>query len=279
MSKIIVLCKYNQARSITAAAALRRFFPEKEILSGGILGNPLIPIPSSIIQILDEWGLYKRDERSTSTIDLSDVSPADLVLCADQEVRSVFTQQHNLDRATFPNICLLEDFARGPLEIPIDPVALGEAETKNQLARSLVLAVRGANIFLKNHLPIKTGHLPTNKNEHLEIQRVLIAGNQGTDLSIDVGFSIPDTNLWSPQLKLRKINPSKFDKLVSPIEENTVLISKFEVDKTPELLLSIEYFEWIKKLSSSFNLTVVSQPFDNLPQNRRHEAILGMIHS
>lgn len=279
MNKIIVLCKYNQARSITAAAALRRFFPDHEILSAGIIGNPRIPIPSSILQILDEWGLDQRDQRSTSTADLPPISSTDLVLCADQEVRSIFEQQHNLDLASFPNVCLLEDFARRSLEIPIDPVALGEAETKNQLARSLVLAIRGANKFLEIETSVKAGHLPANKSEHLEIQKRLIENRQKNVLSIDVGFSIPDSNIWSPELNMQKINPSKFEEIENPLEGNTVLISKFEVDKTPELLLSLGYFEWIQKLSTNFDLTVVSQPFDGLPQNRRHEAILGMIHS
>jgi protein-tyrosine-phosphatase len=279
MNKIIVLCKYNQARSITAAAALRRFFPDYEILSAGIIGNPRIPIPSSILQILDEWGLHERDERSTSTTDLPPISSTDLVLCADQEVRGVFTQQHNLDPASFPNVCLLEDFARGSLEVPIDPVALGEAETKNQLARSLVLAIRGTNKFLEIETSIKAGHLPADKNDHLEIQKRLIENRQEMALSIDVGFSIPDINIWSPDLNMQKINPSKFEEIENPLEANTVLISKFEVDKTSELLLSIGYSVWLKKLSSNFDLTVVSQPFDGLPQNRRHEAILGMIHS
>ncbi len=279
MSKLIVLCKYNQARSITAAAALRRFFPDHEILSAGIIGNPRIPIPSSILQILDEWGLHERDERSTSTTDLPPISSTDLVLCADQEVRGIFIQQHNLNPASFPNICLLEDFARGSLEVPIDPVALGQAETKNQLARSLVLAIRGANKFLEVETSIKAGHLPVNKNDHLEIQKRLIENRQDKVLSIDVGFSIPDINIWSPDLNMQKINPSKFEIIENTLERNTVLISKFEVDKTSELLLSIGYYEWIKKLSSNFDLTVVSQPFDGLPQNRRHEAILGMIHS
>lgn len=277
--RIITICKYNQARSITAAAALRRFFPEHEVISGGILANPRTPIPSSILKILDEWGLIERDHRSTLTTDLPDISPIDLVLCADREVRNVFLQQLSLDPTRFPNLCLFEDFARGPLEIPIDPVSLGEAETKNQLARSIILAIRGTNKLLRNEPSISMGYLPTDQHKHLEIQKGFIQGNQKKELLIDVGFSIPDANIWSPEMNLQRFNPTKFEEISNSTEEKTVLVSKFEVLKTPELLLSKEYYEWIKNLGKNFDLKVVCQPFDSLPQNRRHEAILGMIHS
>jgi protein-tyrosine-phosphatase len=279
MRKVIVLCKYNQARSITAAAALRRFFPNEHIISAGIIAKPNIPIPSSILQILDEWGLEERDHRSTSTTDLPEIHPQDLVLCADEEVRSVFVQQLRLDRVSFPNTFILEEFSRSQLEIPIDPVSLGEAETKNQLARSIVLAIRGVNKILKNNSLVEIGFLPIDGQEHLEIQSQFFERKSSNRLLIDVGFSIPDSNMWSPSMNLHFINPLKIESLEDPLVEKTVLISKFEIDKTPELFLSVKYFEWIRNLSSGFQIGVVAQPFESLPQNRRHESILGMIHS
>ena len=70
LQRVIVVCKYNQARSITAAAALRRFFPDLEIITAGIQANPLAPIPSSILEILDQWGITEYDERSTPVVNL-----------------------------------------------------------------------------------------------------------------------------------------------------------------------------------------------------------------
>lgn len=279
MKKIIVLCKYNQARSITAAAALRRFFPREHIISAGIIAKPNIPIPSSILHILDEWGLEERDHRSTSTTDLPEIHPQDLILCADVEVRNVFVQQLMLDRVNFPNIFILEQFSRSQLEIPIDPVSLGEAETKNQLARSIVLAIRGVNKLLGNNPLVEMGSLPTNRQEHLETQSQFFESKSRNRLLIDAGFSIPDSNMWSPSMNLHFINPAKIEPIENLLGEKTVLISKFEIDKAPELFLSLKYFEWIRNLSLTFQIGVVAQPFESLPQNRRHESILGMIHS
>jgi protein-tyrosine-phosphatase len=91
--RVIVVCKYNQARSITAAAALRRFFPDLEIITAGIQANPLAPIPSSILEILDQWGVTEYDERSTPVVNLKNVNPSDLILCADTEVKEVLIKQ------------------------------------------------------------------------------------------------------------------------------------------------------------------------------------------
>jgi protein-tyrosine-phosphatase len=279
MRKIVVLCKYNQARSITAAAALRRFYPKEEIISGGILANPKTPIPSSILRILDEWGLHERDERSTATTSLPEVRPQDIVICADEEVRTIFMQQNKLDLVGFPHIYKLEDFARSKLEIPIDPAFLAEAETKNQLARSLVLALRGTRNSLREKTYIRVGHIPGKREEHLELQRKYNESNVGNRLMLDVGFSIPDVNIWSPSLNLRPFNPSRFEIFEGQLHSREVLISKFEQSETVKLLLSLSYLEWIKKIADNFSLEVIAQPFDNLPKNRHHEAILGMIHS
>ena len=93
VKRIIVVCKYNQARSITAAAALRRFFPKLEILSAGIQANPLVSIPSSILQILDQWDLNEYDVRSTQLVNLPSLTHEDLVLCADAEIRMKLIEQ------------------------------------------------------------------------------------------------------------------------------------------------------------------------------------------
>jgi protein-tyrosine-phosphatase len=279
MRKILVLCKYNQARSIAAAAALRRFFPKEVVISAGILAKPSTPIPSSILQILDEWGLYERDQRSTLTTKLLSVSPQDLVLCADDEVRNVFIQQLGIDRTVYPHIYILEDFSRNGREIPIDPVSLGVAETKIQLARTIVLALRGTRKLLAENSYIGMGFLPNSRQDHLDIQNQYIRNPAVSRLMIDVGFSVPITNIWSPRLHQHSFNPRKFENFKEISLTGKVLISKFEIDKTSQLFLSLEYYEWIKNLAQIFSLQVISQPFEILPQLRRYEAILGMIHS
>jgi protein-tyrosine-phosphatase len=279
LNRVIVVCKYNQARSITAAAVLRRFFPDQTIITAGIQANPAHPIPSSILQILDQWGLDQYDHRSTPVVDLPDVSPADLILCADSEVRTVLIKQLAITNPTEYKIQILEEFAHSPHEIPVDPVAMGESDTKIQLARAIILAIRALRTDLQAAPPIALSSFPADKAEHLQMQKkliYLIEDNNGA--IIDSGFSIPNPLLW--QANSVGLNPFNPRNLANPSNNGpTILISKFEIDHTPRIFLSAGYLSWLTEIAQERSLYLLSQPASDLPASRHHEAILGLIHS
>jgi protein-tyrosine-phosphatase len=281
VKRIIVVCKYNQARSITAAAALRRFFPKLEILSAGIQANPLVPIPSSILQILDQWDLNEYDVRSTPVVNLPSLTHEDLVLCADAEIRMKLIEQLGIKEADLFKIKILEEFANSSLEIPVDPVNMGEAETKNQLVRSVVLSVRGVRRELGIQNPVTKSIYPRDRAEHIRTQQQLVAqiqANQGVIL--DAGFSIPNRLLWQPHNTVFiPFNPNDLA-IESGIERKTgILISKFEVDFVPKIFLSKAYLLWLQALSQHQNIYVLAQPAGESPHPRQHEAILALLHS
>ena len=279
--RIIVVCKYNQARSITAAAALRRFFPELEILSAGIQANPLLPIPSSILQILDQWGINEYDVRSTPVVNLPSLTHDDLVLCADAEVKAKLIEQLGIKEPNLFKIHILEEFAYSSLEIPVDPVDMDEADTKNQLARSIVLSVRAVRKELKIQNPITTSRYPQDRAEHIQTQRQMIAeieGNKGVIL--DAGFSIPNQLLWQPSNTLFiPFNPNHLVIEAQTERKTGILISKFEVDFVPRILLSKPYLLWLQAIAQHQNIYLLTQPAAESPRARQHESILGLLHS
>ena len=62
MSRLItVVCRHNQARSVMAAAALPRYFPNVEVASAGIAALEGQRIPQSILNLADAWGLEVQD--------------------------------------------------------------------------------------------------------------------------------------------------------------------------------------------------------------------------
>ena len=277
--KIITVCKYNQARSITAAAALRRFFPEEEIISAGILAQPTIQIPSSILHILDEWKLYERDQKSMSAMDLPQLNPEDIILCADEEVRTKFRQQLKLDDLDYKNVFILEEFSSNLLDIPIDPVSLGASETKTQLARALILSIRAVRKILDKGELIGTSYLPNTRDEHIAIQDYYLGSTKKNTLLIDTGFSIPNPNIWSARFVQKTFNPLQFPDVSEMDFSSKVLCTKYEMDNTAEIFLSKNYYNWILELSRKYRIEVISQPFHDLPLSRQHESILGTIHS
>jgi protein-tyrosine-phosphatase len=279
--RIIVVCKHNQARSISAAAVLRRFFPKLEILSAGIQANPLIPIPSSILQILDQWDLNEYDVRSTPVVNLASLTQDDLVLCADAEIRVKLIEQLGIKEPDLFKINILGEFAYSALEIPVDPMNMGEADTKNQLARSIVLSVRAVRRELGIANPVTKSSYPRDRAEHIRTQRQLIAeidSNKGVIL--DAGFSIPNRLLWQPHnTSFIPFNPSDLA-IETNIEGKTgILISKFEVDFVPKIFLSNAYNAWLQAISQHQNIYVLTQPAGESPPLRQHEAILALLHS
>ena len=279
--RVIVVCKYNQARSITAAAALRRFFPDLEIITAGIQANPLAPIPSSILEILDQWGITEYDERSTPVVNLKNVNPSDLILCADAEVKETLIKQLLLLDPQSYQIHVLEEFANSAEEIPVDPVSMGESDTKTQLARSIVLAVRAVRRHLDIQPPITIARFPVDKAQHLQVQQQLISlihDNKG--VIIDAGFAIPNRLLWQANsTSFLPFNPNRLVIDPDTTPESGIYISKFEVDLAPRIFLSSQYLDWLTHLSQHQIIYVLAQPASELPAGRFHEAMTGLVHS
>jgi protein-tyrosine-phosphatase len=279
--KVIIVCKYNQARSIRAAAALRRFFPELEIISSGIQANPSLPIPSSIFQILDQWDLTQYDQSSTPTRNLASLTDTDLVLCADAEIKAILIKQLGIHEPNSLTIHTLEEFANSPLEIPIDPVDMGEGDLKTQLARSIVLSVRAVRVKLQVENLITESRFPNDKAEHIRAQQQMIAdiqSNQG--VIIDAGFSIPNQLLWQPHgTVFIPFNPAKIEIVEQTRPKSGILISRFEVDFVPKVLLSERYMRWLQGVAMNQKIYVLAQPAEVIPNGRRHEAILALLHS
>ncbi len=279
--RIITVCKYNQARSITSAAILRRFFPDYQVLSAGIQANPIEPIPSSILQILDEWEVTEFDHRSTKVVDLPVLTQADLVLCADAEVKSKLIEQLKIVDVENYTIRVLEEFARSALEIPVDPVSMDESDTKTQLARAIILSVRAVRKEFGIKQPITTSLFPVDKVEHLQVQKRLldaIQNNQG--VIIDGGFSIPNRLLWQANASsIMPINPNRLELNSKDQTGSGILISKFEIDRTPKIFLSENYLKWLEELAAQQATYLLAQPQSELPRARHHEAILSLIHS
>jgi protein-tyrosine-phosphatase len=279
--RIITVCKYNQARSITSAAVLRRFFPGYEVLSAGIQANPLQPIPSSILEILHEWEVTEFDDRSTKVIDLPSLTETDLVLCADGEVKSKLIEQLNISNVDSYKIRTLEEFSHSSLEIPVDPVSMDQSDTKTQLARAVILSMRAARQEFGKEQPISYSLFPQDKAEHLLAQQKLlklIVDNPG--LIIDSGFSIPNLLLWrATNTSFIPINPNRLEVDSITGNHSGVLISKFEIDRSAKIFLSENYCDFLQGLAAQQKIYLLAQPYSELPRARHHEAILSLIHS
>ena len=101
----------------------------------------------------------------------------------------------------------------------------------------------------------------------------------GNRLIIDTGFSIPNPEVWSRFSKRVGFNPRQFPNFDDLDLSGQVLTVKHEIDNVAGHFLSLAYYEWIASIASRYKVDLVSQPYEELPLNRKHEAILGLIHS
>jgi protein-tyrosine-phosphatase len=279
--RIITVCKYNQARSITSAAVLRRFFPDYEVLSAGIQADPFQPIPSSIVEILDEWEITEFDNRSTKVTDLPVLNETDLVLCADAEVKSRLIEQLHIQDPARYKIRVLEEFSRSALEVPVDPVNMDESDTKTQLARAVILSMRGARKELGIDQPITSALFPQDKAQHLHAQkRMLDSISNDHGVIIDSGFAIPNPLLWQvSNAAFIPINPNRLEVGTDTQIPSGILISKFEIDRSSRIFLSKKYFQWLQELAAQRTVYLLAHPYSELPRAHHPKAILSLIHS
>ncbi len=274
--KIFVICKYNQARSIIAAAAIRRFFPECQVISGGIFAKTGSAIPMSILGIIEEWDLPEIDHASRNITDLPPMSAKDFVLCADQEVADYF-RKHFLKIAVETRVSVLKDFAFDPKEIPSDPVDMSQDATKLQLARAVLLATRAVsqhfglsdlNLNYQSDLNVLKSLL--NKSNILKANKPI--------LIIDTMYSIPDSKKWAPYSEL----VCEFDlrNLDLEIPENKlILVNRFESDRVSKICLSTNYQKWLQDLSKKYEIHLFAGIKSDLVGARDFESVIALVHS
>jgi hypothetical protein len=85
--------------------------------------------------------------------------------------------------------------------------------------------------------------------------------------------------VWSRLPNRVAFNPRHFPNFNELNLSGQVLTVKHEIDNVAGYFLSLAYLEWIASMASRYKVDLVSQPYEELPLNRKHEAILGLIHS
>jgi hypothetical protein len=138
-----------------------------------------------------------------------------------------------------------------------------------------IRAVRG-EFSIKQ--PITKSSFPVDRVEHLKSQKVLLeAIQQNQGVIIDSGFSIPNELLWQANSAFVPVNLNRLE--VDLSTPSGILISKFETDRSPRILLSKKYLQWLEALAVRQKIYLLTQPQSELPRARTHEAILSLIHS
>lgn len=77
--KVLVVCRYNQARSIVIGAMIRKLFPQIDVVTAGIEAPHGKGIPGSTEALCREWNLPQFD-RISIAIEKLEIEHFDAVL-------------------------------------------------------------------------------------------------------------------------------------------------------------------------------------------------------
>ena len=136
---IAVICRHNQARSVMAAAAVTRFFPDFRVSSAGIEAIEGQRIPQSILNLADSWGLDVLDFVSHSLQAVEEqLVTSDFIVVAEDEFIP-----HIIDFGVAPQkILSMQDQRFDHALVPFDPIGQGDRVLSVELAKSIMTTMQ-----------------------------------------------------------------------------------------------------------------------------------------
>jgi protein-tyrosine-phosphatase len=255
---IFVVCRQNQARSITIAALLRRNFPAISAYSAGVEVSTNSEIPASIRALCQSWGLEIPELVSTPWDSISEkVEPDDIVICADDHV----FERVKLGVGT-SHIINLANSESPDFLIPTDPAGATRAVVEQELAKCLVQAIRFLAPHMKWASPMITEiYVPRSEEEIPEaIMRARkehpVSEKRGM-IFLDCNLRAPNSSLWNPSENIRNFDESL---TVQDLQSGDVVQASHEFTSCPQILLSHKWRTFISELGQSFQVVALAPP-------------------
>ena len=251
--RILVACRLNQARSIIAAAFLRKHLPTAEIYSAGVQAVTGSIIPEVIYQIAQEWGLHIQEESCLNARDVEDISGWDLIICSDNEVA---LELEILGFAT-KNLVYLAEYADFPALVPRDPVGMNYLKTQVELAKVLLLVSRAIRV-LENQVHSEVFAKYRNYKEEECAHLISSLSDSNIDFVIDTRLRFPNANSWQKLgLPVGYFILSSDSHKLERDQESTFLVSKEEIKHEARCFVSTQWRDLIEEASRSGSIVVI----------------------
>ena len=271
---ITVVCRHNQARSVLAAAALRRFFPTLEVASAGIEGVEGQRIPQSILNLADAWGLDVLDVVSHSLEAVQDkLLRSSLVIVAEDEFIP-----HIVAFGIAPERVLsMQDRRLDHAVIPFDPIGQGERVLSVELSKAIMTSVQllRAERGFGRSFPVEA-IFPLDEVDFQNKLRKVWENLSGTNGILLLGdFRAPDIRAVSQvctrilELRVDRLDPSiDFFEGTENLDIHQILASsgpiaiagRYEMDQVEKFALSTQFTSLIDKLGSIRPVKILTEP-------------------
>ncbi len=286
---VSTVCKYNQARSIIAAAAIRAIFPEITVTSSGVQAMPTT-IPQQIRDIAQAWNLPIQESVSTSAqAAKGSLDSSDLIIAADEEVAFRLGETTNN-----PSIVNLQALASALEFTPHDPTGMQTGQMEIELAKVVALTIQQIITFLNlrstHEISVVIPRSPEAEGRAIAIAQDNIK-NGGT--IVDLNLRFPDSTIWkNGATPLMLIKGDYVGELASRAQEfcaidpvsssnvqsmsSVILAPAYELTSPESLWLNRTVINALLKLSEVAPVTVMTAPL-TIAQKTLPDAYFGAI--
>ena len=271
---ITTVCRHNQARSVLAAAALGRYFPDIEVASAGIEGVDGQRIPQSILNLADAWGLDVPEMVSHSLESVeAKLLRSDLVVVAEDEFIPMILESG----VTSEKVLSMQDQRFEHSLIPFDPIGQGDRVLSVELAKAIMTTMQlvRTEAGFSHNFPVEAifTHDESDFQNKLRISWENLRETNGVLVLGD--FRAPNfravSGLEGPVLELKvsrfeqEISFSNgeedwdFQRVVS-LSGPLIISGRFEMNQAEKFALSAHFTAFIANLAYQRPVTILTEP-------------------
>ena len=272
--RITVVCRHNQARSVVAAAALNRYFPEMDVSSAGIAAMEGQRIPQSILNLCENWGLEVGEVVSHSLQGAENhILSADYIIVAENEFISEVVSMG----VSPARILSMQDPRFDHDLIPFDPIGKGNQVVSVELAKAIATSVQlireKGDRSRANPVNVIFSENVEEFLENLAIGWEAVRKSNGILLVAD--FRAPNISAvtqnceYALELKVNRVNRN-IDLLggerISELQlalssrKRFAISGRFEVDRAEAFILSTQFAQLMANLTHDRHVLILTEP-------------------
>jgi protein-tyrosine-phosphatase len=271
MHRIVIVCRFNAARSVLIAAAFKKLLPQLEVISCGVEALTGNEYPLVTLQTAKDWGLALTEDHSVNIKDvIGGLRHHDKVIVVEDSMK----QSPYLASLDPLNIYSFGDLNLGEFQLPQDPLGYELQEFKIEIAKAVFFA---ASLISKFFEPIQV-------NSNLRLWLADELSEKTLRNVIDYCKSSSSNLLIANFITVIDL-PSDFQKIIRNIlqvnvqgsffvehkkevlkDSFTIFQTQFESNYDSKMVFRAEFDESVNRLSSEGPLLVVCELKHPIPR-------------
>jgi len=271
MHRIVIVCRFNAARSVLIAAAFKKLLPQFEVISCGVEALTGNEYPLVTLQTAKDWGLTITEEYSVNIKDvIGGLRYNDIVIVVEDSMK----QSPYLASLDPLNIYSFGDLSLGEFQLPQDPLGYDLQKFKIEIAKAVFCAASLISKFLE----------PIRVNSNLRLWLIdevsgktllnVIDYCESSSSNLLIANFVTVTDLPSGLQKIRRnflrVNVQGSFFVEHKKEEHkdsfTIFQTQFESNYDSKMVFGSEFNESVNRLSSEGPLLVVCEPKHPIPR-------------